>query len=273
VSWSPDGAQVALAASKGKRDGIFTARTDGTGIRFLRGTRWARDPVFSPDGSKIAFSRVEFGKNSSFGTTLWVADADGRNARRLVPLKAWTELVPSSFSPDGMTLAVTRQHLNDKTPDALLFDLERPSGRRVMARHASGSAFSPDGSLIAFARHSIVKQRSALARKVRVPVVHRDIKVLDLQDGKVRPLTRTPYIAESSPSWDPSGERIAFISFRISKDPLDAAFDALLPFGNSIVQVNADGSCRRRLIHSKDAALYGPAWQPGPGREAGRIEC
>ncbi len=93
-------------------------------------------------------------------------------------------------------------------------------------------------------------------------------------DGKVRrPLTHTRWISESHPSWDPSGQRIAFNSFRISKEPFDALFDTLLPIGNSIVQVNSDGSCREKVISVPGVGIYGALWRPGPGREAGRIAC
>lgn len=87
------------------------------------------------------------------------------------------------------------------------------------------------------------------------------------------PVRRTNHTDETHPSWDPSGQRIAFNSFHTSKDPTEALFDRLLPFGNSIMQVNVDGSCRQKLLSLKNTALYGPAWQPGTDREAGRIEC
>jgi Tol biopolymer transport system component len=266
VSWSADGTRLAFAGSKEARRGIYTVRAGGTGLRVLRGVGDGSSPIFSADGSKMAFARLQFGKNNSFGTSVWVADAEGRGAFRLTAMRDGVEYLPSSFSSDGLTLAVTKTRLGSGKPLTLLFRLDGSGRKRVLARRASEAAFSPDGSKIVVVRHSTLRHQEVL-------IVHRDLQVMSIDGKTIWPLTRTQYIAESYPSWDPSGERVAFIAFRISKDPFDALFDDLLPIGNSIVQINADGSCRQRILSLKDAALFGPAWQPGTGREAGRIEC
>ncbi len=37
--------------------------------------------------------------------------------------------------------------------------------------------------------------------------------------------------------------------------------------------INADGTCLTKVFSDPDLTLYGAAWQPGPGREAGPIVC
>jgi len=268
VAWSADGSLLAFSGSSGARRGIYLVGADGTGMRFLRGTRGGSNPVFSPDGQRIAFSREHLGKGFFFGTTPWVARVNGSGAHRLAEWREGVEYVPSSFSPDGSTLAVTRTSaLTSSWPGALLFKLDGSGNRRPLVRFpASDPVFSPDGSEIALVRHSTSRQRK-LVRS------HSDLYLVDAAGANVRQLTDTRWIAEAHPSWDPSGQRIAFNSFRISRDPLEALFDELLPFGNSIVQINADGTCREKLISLRDAATYGAKWQPGQGREAGRIRC
>ena len=267
LAWSADGSRIAFTGSKGKRSGIYTANADGSDVRFLRGTRDGTNPVFSPDGRKIAFSREGFDSGFLLATTPWIANANGRGARRLLDWREGVEYLPSSFSPDGSALAVTRTKLGSDRPKALLLELGGSGGRRQLARFsASDPVFSPDGSQIALIRHSF-------SHRQKFETTHKDLYVMSADGTALARLTRTPWIAESHPSWDPSGQRVAFNSFRIGRNPIDAFFDDLLPIGNSIVQVNADGTCREKLISLRGAAIYGVTWQPGPGREAGRIEC
>jgi Tol biopolymer transport system component len=268
VSWSADGSQLAFTGSKGGRHGIYTVRADGTDLRFLRGTRGGSNPVFSPDGSRIAFSREHLGKGVFPGSTPWVARVDGSRAHRLAEWRKGVEYVPSSFSPEGSALAVTRRMSFDPNQSAaLLFALDGSGDRRPLVRFpASEPVFSPDGSQVVLVRHSIL-------RRGKIQSSHSDLFLVDPFGGNLRRLTDTRWIAEAHPSWDPSGQRIAFSSFHISRDPLEALFDELLPFGNSIVQINADGTCREKLISLRDAATFGAKWQPGQGREAGRIAC
>lgn len=267
LAWSADGSWLAFVGSRGMwgRRGVYLVHPDGTGLRFLRGTGEGANPVFSPDGTKIAFSREE--EKNLFSSTVWVANANGSGAHRVVDGREDFDYLPSSFSPDGSTLAVTRESgYNPPEPRALLFRLRGKGGSRLLARWATEPVFSPDGSQIVFVRHSIERPQG-------FRITHRDLYLMSADGKSSRPLTRTRWITESHPSWDPSGQRIAFNAFRISKDPFDALFDGLLPVGNSIVQVNADGSCRERVLSVRGVGIHGALWQPGSGREAGRIDC
>ena len=76
----------------------------------------------------------------------------------------------------------------------------------------------------------------------------------------------SPRQAESLSSWDPSGQRIAFIRFEGVR--------------TRVFEVNADGSCQfaltkrpRHKTRRIGPLQFGLAWQPGPGRGAGPIAC
>jgi Tol biopolymer transport system component len=268
VAWSIDGSLLAFTGAKGSRRGIYVARPNGTGLHFVRGTEGGSDPVFSPDGRKIAFSREHPGKGLFFSTTPWVARVNGSRARRLAEWRDGVDYVPTSFSPDGAALAVTRSKVfGPDKPKALLFGLDGSGHVQPLARFpASDPVFAPDGSRIALVRHSASRRRG-------IETIHKDLYLVNTDGTVLSRLTNTRWVAETHPSWDPSGGRIAFNSFRISRDPFGAIFDELLPFGNSIVQINADGTCREKLLSLQGAAVYGVQWRPGPGREAGPIEC
>ena len=104
-------------------------------------------------------------------------------------------------------------------------------------------------------------------------VVNKDLYVMSADGSSNKVVAPTPSLAETHPSWDPSGQRIAFNSYHLSKNPFEEFFNELLPIGNSIMEVNADGSCKQKILSLKNGALHGPAWRPGQGRGAGRIEC
>lgn len=95
-----------------------------------------------------------------------------------------------------------------------------------------------------------------------------DLFVASTDGSRAIRLTRTPKMLEAQLTWDPSGERLAFVQFGTVSE-----FWETFGFGNAIVQINADGTCRTKVFSSRNAAAFGAAWQPGSGREAGRIVC
>jgi len=44
-------------------------------------------------------------------------------------------------------------------------------------------------------------------------------------------------------------------------------------FGKAVRMVNADGTCPTTVLSGLHSMDYAAAWQPGSGREAGRIVC
>jgi len=70
------------------------------------------------------------------------------------------------------------------------------------------------------------------------------------------------------PSWDSSGQRLAFVN-SLDEDPGDNGLEE----GNRVMAINADGTCLTKVFSNPDMTLYGAAWQPGIGREAGPISC
>jgi TolB protein len=275
-SWSPDGESVAFSGIVGSHHGdnhelrlkLFTVRADGSGLRAIRGTRGASDPVFSPDGHTIAFTRsidrdeptTVGGKRRKYGfsgASIWTVDLLTGAQRQLTPWRDGFSYISSSFSPDGSTLLATHMDyglLNESEPVALQLD---GSGSRRLLEDGSSPVYSPDGSEIALIRPTVEyldsEERSGS-----------DLYVMNADGTNIRRLTRTPERYEDSPSWDPSGERLAYEQFRVFGEGIG---------DYAVVQVNADGSCRTKAVSAPRAFFLAPAWQPGPGREAGRIEC
>lgn len=282
ASWSPDGATLAFAGyppGGGSGGGpkaeprIYLIDTDGGPPREVTGTVGASGPVFAPDGAAIAFTRSKLIQKldprhpwlsrSYFSATAWTIAVAGGDPRRLTPWRNGLLNEPASFSPDGKLLLLDRTRTPLVPSEVVALNLGDGT-TRLVARNAEEPAFSPDGTRIA-----LVSYRDHLrVQTADGPVPVGELYVVRASGSNARRLTRTPQIQESDPSWDPSGERLAFVSGGSG-----------LGSGSSLVQVNADGSCGRRVLGPDrrpdfdSPALYGPAWRPGPGRGAGPIPC
>lgn len=240
LSWRPDGAEIAFPGSRS----IFLAGADGSGARELN-IAGAERPVFAPDGHSLSFTR--FGEG---GVAAWTIDLASGAQRQLTPSRRGLRYYSSSYSPDGNTLLATRiDRRRHGQTELMALHLDTGGATRLLA-NGFAPYYSPDGSKIAF------------IREVGDPPTG-DLFVLNLADRSLRRLTRTPHGEELFASWDPSGERIAFARFRRRR----------FASPSSIVQINADGTCETEILAQKRTVFYAPAWQPGPGREAGRIEC
>lgn len=247
LSWRPDGAEIAFSGLLN----FFLAKADGGGARAVNAVG-AERPVFAPDGHTLAFTRYDGDDKAA----IWTIDLTTWEQRPLTPSRRGLVYLATSFSPDGRTLLATRvdsRRTGDAEPVALNLGT---GGVTRLLREGLEPIYSPDGSKISLFRD--FGNRRAPNRKAN------DLFVLNVAGGSLRRLTRTPHKDELFASWDPSGERIAFARFRRNQ----------YEWANSILQINADGSCESEILPLRRRTIfYGPAWQPGPGREAGRIDC
>jgi Tol biopolymer transport system component len=90
--------------------GIYTMAPDGSDLRLIvnaEGTA-ARDPAWSPDGSRLAFALGEYAASS-----IYTVDANGNDRRRVSPEPewgfGWTDLAPA-WAPSGGWIAFSHEH-------------------------------------------------------------------------------------------------------------------------------------------------------------------
>ena len=81
-------------------------RIDGSGLTQLTsGTAWDDDPLFSPDGSEILFSR-----DQSCNFDAWIMNTDGSNEHQVTAENVCdfdTTIMGYDWSPTGQQLALT----------------------------------------------------------------------------------------------------------------------------------------------------------------------
>src|SRR5690348_15641441 len=159
-SWSPDGSMLAFAGAPRRNEAaksrLYLVAADGGSPVPVPGTQEGHEPVFSPDGHTLAFSRTKlelklnlkdplnFHEYSS--TTTWLVDLSSGGVKRLTPWRNGFRVNPTSFSPDGSKLLVEREKAGIE--EVALLDLAT-GAIKPFARHARDATYSPDGSKIA----------------------------------------------------------------------------------------------------------------------------
>jgi Tol biopolymer transport system component len=141
ISYSPDGSSL-LATFYG-RGGARIVSVDlrtGRTAPFARLPEDAEEPTYSPDGTKLAFVRDKtlrrlLPKPDRPRSELWVASADGSDARRLLSRKGYISSL--SWDPSASRLAFIRNPAAEATGG-----MEPERGNRVMAINADGTCLT-----------------------------------------------------------------------------------------------------------------------------------
>jgi Tol biopolymer transport system component len=255
-SWSADGARFAYLGAGGL---AYVANSDGTDAHAIAGTAGTQVAVLSADGTQLAFTR-----KTGQSTDTWIAPVGGGKPRKLTASARYRSSVPSSFSADGKTLLVSFQQTHG-APRVEAVDVA--SGKATtLASEAIEGVYSPDGSkiaLVSYRDHESVPD-------IDGPVGTSEIYVADADGSHLHRVTHSAKKEETEPTWDPSGNRLAFLRYR--GGTLGFLF-------SEVVEANADGSCGHVVAkleprqEGAEGAVYAPAWWPGPGRGAAPLSC
>jgi Tol biopolymer transport system component len=257
-------------------DGIALIGSDGAGLEPVADadgfTLW--QPSWSPDGTRIAFTRL--GQVFPDDFTVWVMNADGSGQRRLT--KGTVCGLSTTWSPDGKRVALTcfpgkkgatistikadgtglrvvmTHTLNDAPSwgsDGRIYFLEPdksdvycvdPEGGRPVRVTKSGDvgafALSPDGKQLAI--HDILDDR------IELRPLKGDGEPVLLVD-RVPDYVPDPYVALS---WSPDGRALAFAGRGLRAEPPTALY-----------VVNADGS-GLSMVPNTEGHVWAPAWRP-----------
>ena len=222
-----------------------TIGADGSADSRLAHVRGAGgDSSWSPDGSKVAFTRARDPEEGPY--EIWVVNADGTGMKQLTRHRGFS--IAPAWSPDGTKIVYGSAP--GRPPMRLRVMNADGSGNRVLSRNRgedyTDPQWSPDGTSIVF----------SFGRET-TRGVDLSIGVIDADDGgNVRRLTARGGADEINPNWSPDGRTIAFER------------NANFPERQSdIWLMNADGSAERALTTTR-AYETNPVFAPDGTRIA-----
>jgi len=208
------------------------SRARSTLVRLTNNKAMDGEPVWSPDGSKIAFWSNRDGKND-----IYVMDADGSNVKRLT--NNLSDDVGPRWSPDGRKILFDSDR--DGNREAYVMDADGGNQTRLTNSNAfdSATSWSPDGSKIAFASNRDSNNPYGF------DAYNFDIYVMNADGSGVKRIVDDPeYDAE--PKWSPDGRKMLFVTGR------NGNFD--------VYEMNPDGTGQRNLTADNDKADGAAAW-------------
>lgn len=260
-------------AANGTIDNIWVINPDGSGpaalTKFTAAGAFATQPVWSPDGSRIAFPSGgaldgSNAANNDSTSNIWVMKADGTGATPLTKLTALnSDCFAAAWSPDGSKIAFISGRALDGSDAANPNDI-----RNIWVMNADGSGvtpltritalalttapvWSPDGSKIGFASARALDGSNAANTTLNIWVMKAD-------GSGLTALTKNTVGGNEEPVWSQDGSKIAFASHRAldGSDTLNSA--------ENIWVMNADGSNAHPLtqVTAANSNSSLPAWSP-----------
>jgi Tol biopolymer transport system component len=238
--------KIAVNAASVAGGGIHVVNADGTGVALV--IRWATDPAWSADGSRLAyFDPVRF------PGALLVANADGSDETLLrEATESFDGFVSRgdvfrepAWSPDASTIAYEESDLacaprvgcNDDPEGIRTIRPDGTGDRQLLETAAADPAYSPDGTKIAWNHHRLFA--------TGIHVSNAD------GTGDTQLTTKDPVTGNGAafdPSWSPDGTRIVFAKLTSNSAELFV--------------MNSDGTNQTRLTFSEAADDVDPAWSP-----------
>ena len=236
--WHPDNHEILFRSINGPDAGLWLVDIH-TGQHVLVAQPQPPDGISgaaaSSDGLRLAYGYIPgLGDSQSPYAGVWVAEGDGRNARRMVQRSSYVE----SWSPDNRYLMYTEGQ------SFTLLDPRTEESRFQPVSFAMGyghyPAWSPDSRSIVYVGYDPSASVPTGTNDPTEVFVGLGIYVVEVETGQIRRLA-----SGIDPTWSPDGSTIAF--------------SALVDRQADIWLINADGSNLRRVTDTPEIDRR-PVW-------------
>ena len=240
-------ARITEGAMTAYSKGIYVIDEEGAHeTRLPQNTQFEANPVWSPDGQKIAIGTLR-------ELSLYVMNADGTNQTQLAE-NVSPGTIPT-WSPDGGKIAFTRIGSYARRTDLYVINADGTNEARlntsISGRYELGNpVWSPAGNKIAFAGLSLPDTSASSSAEAASAPAERlsGIYLINMDGTGLCKLTSTAgelILQFGYPVWSPGGEKIAFSDV------------------GTLNVINADGSGLRYLTNTAGpSSLALPTWSP-----------
>ena len=262
AGWGQTDGKIAFISDREGHEDMWIMNADGSDpVNLTQGQNCAR-PVWSPDGTKIAY--IDTGADH-FGRDLWVIDADGGNPQQLTDDIKF--IGPNSayqlfWADDGSNIyyyVSDRFEMFAVAPDGSGSSLvEWREAAFMIRRRRDHQYLSPDQTK----RAAVAVRLSDEAGRALLLVTGEEYTVIPLsgQPNVDRsPSDLAAWVLTSFPlTWAPNSTRVAFTSYTVLNST-DTSY-TFRPSTGEIWAVDIDGSNLVNLTNGLGGSY--PAWQP-----------
>lgn len=215
-----------------KRLNIYTMNPDGTQQTALtKGEDIDIDPVWSPDGKRIAFisiAKSDVDKADKITANLYVMNADGSGRTRLDQSVAGVTALTPIWSPDGKRIAYGLAKLIASGPAAMqLVTVDSDGKNRKEAGEGLPSAWSPDG------------KRLLVVRGAETPTLY----AVDTDGSNAKKVVEKGFLGKYSPD----GKQILYLDLSQNSAP-------------TLTLINADGTGVKKIAVGDTLFALGADW-------------
>lgn len=237
---TPEG-QIAFTRAQDETDqnptyvsDIYIVNADGTGLApLVDGPTIETYPTWSPDGTRLAFTRAEPG---SGGYGLYVTNADGTGLTRLA---TGTSTIALAWSPDGARIAFVVREQEGENQGLYVMNADGSDRTAVLKGNWEQVAWSPDGQTFLLSGFPIDASNTG----------HYDIYSVGVDGTGLTQLTDDE-ANNQWPTWSPDGTRIAFMHDETATD-----------YRWDVYVMNTDGTGRTQLTDWRGFDGT-PTWSP-----------